>query len=51
LLNGEAVSKAFGVVGMPTIYVIGVDGRIIHSGFGANEIAEQRRRTHRGLLN
>ncbi len=45
LLNGETISKAYSVAGMPTIYVIGVDGRIIHSGFGANEIAEQRRRT------
>jgi peroxiredoxin/outer membrane lipoprotein-sorting protein len=45
LLNGETISEAYGVAGMPTIYVIGVDGRIIHSGFGANEIAEQRRRT------
>jgi peroxiredoxin len=45
LLNGETISKAYGVAGMPTIYVIGVDGRIIHSGFGANPIAEQRRRT------
>lgn len=45
LLNGETILKAYGVSGMPTIYVVGVDGRIIHSGFGANEIAEQRRRT------
>lgn len=44
LLNGETISEAYGVAGMPTIYVIGVDGRIIHSGFGANETAEQRRR-------
>lgn len=45
LLNGETISEAYGVVGMPTIYVLGADGRIIHSGFGANKTAEQRRRT------
>ncbi len=29
LLNGEAISKAYGVVGMPTFYMVGMDGRII----------------------
>jgi peroxiredoxin len=45
LLNGESISESYNVVGLPTIYVIGVDGRILHAGFGANEIAEQRRAT------
>lgn len=43
LLNGESISESYNVVGLPTIYVIGADGRIIHAGFGANQIAEQRR--------
>lgn len=45
LLNGETISEAYHVRGLPTIYVIGVDGRIIHAGFGANEMAEQRRKS------
>jgi peroxiredoxin len=45
LLNGETIAQAYRVVGLPTIYVIGVDGLIIQAGFGANEIAAQRRRT------
>jgi peroxiredoxin len=45
MLNGETVSDAYQVVGLPTIYIIGVDGRIIYAGFGANQFAEQRRRT------
>ena len=45
LLEGESIAEAYGVVGLPTIYVVGVDGRIIHAGGGANEVAEQRRRT------
>jgi peroxiredoxin len=44
LLNGETISAAYRVVGMPTIYIIGVDGTIIYSGYGANTIAEQRRK-------
>lgn len=44
MLHGETISEAWGVAGMPTIYVVGVDGRIIHSGFGSNQIAEERRR-------
>jgi hypothetical protein len=44
MLNGETISAAYGVSGMPTIYVVGIDGRIIHAGFGANAIAEERRR-------
>ncbi len=44
LLNGETITEAYHVVGLPTIYVVGVDGRIIHAGFGANEIAQQRRK-------
>jgi peroxiredoxin len=45
LLNGEAIAENYRVVGLPTIYVIGPDGRIIHAGFGANPIAEEGRRT------
>jgi peroxiredoxin/outer membrane lipoprotein-sorting protein len=44
LLNGEAISKSYGVVGMPTFYIVGVDGRIIYSGSGADATLEQRRR-------
>jgi hypothetical protein len=46
MLHGEAISEAYTVVGMPTIYVIGVDGRIIYSGCGTNAAVEERRRTH-----
>lgn len=44
LLNGEAISKSYGVVGMPTFYMVGVDGRIIYSGSGVDSTLEQRRR-------
>jgi hypothetical protein len=47
LFSGETISEAMVVAGMLTVYVIGVDGRIIHSGFGANETA---RNSANGLL-
>jgi peroxiredoxin len=46
LLNGETIAEDYHVVGLPTVYVIGVDGRIIHCGFGANEALEGRRRAY-----
>lgn len=45
LLNGEAISKSYGVGAMPTFYMIGVDSRIIYSGIGVDAALEQRRRT------
>jgi len=45
MLHGETISAAYAVVGLPTMYVIGVDGRIIYSGFRSNKILEDRRRT------
>ena len=44
LLNGEAVSDAFKVVGMPVVYVIGRDGRIVHADVGADDKAAASRR-------
>jgi peroxiredoxin len=44
LLNGEAVSKAFHVVGLPVVYVIGRDGRIVDATVGADEKVEESRR-------
>lgn len=44
LLNGETVSDAFRVVGMPVVYVIGRDGRIAHADVGADEESEAARR-------
>jgi peroxiredoxin len=44
LLNGETMAESYHVVGLPTVYVIGSDGRILHAGFGADEILEGRRR-------
>src|SRR3989440_431289 len=45
MLHGETISEAYAIVGLPTVYVVGVDGRIIYSGFGTNKILEERRRT------
>ncbi len=45
MLHGETIAEAYAIVGLPTMYVIGVDGRIIYSGFGSNKILEDRRRT------
>jgi len=43
LLHGETISNAYAVVGLPTIYIVGVDGRIIYSGFGTNTALDTRR--------
>ncbi|HUR21585.1 MAG TPA: TlpA disulfide reductase family protein, partial [Vicinamibacterales bacterium] len=44
LLNGETVSDAFHVGGMPVIYVIGRDGRIVYAEVGSDEKAAASRR-------
>jgi peroxiredoxin len=44
MLHGETISEAYAVVGLPTIYVVGIDGRIIYSGFGSNPALEAHRR-------
>lgn len=44
LLNGEAISKSFHVVGMPVVYVVGRDGRILHADVGADDAAAEARR-------
>jgi peroxiredoxin len=44
MLNGETIAGDYQVEGLPTIYVIGVDGRVVYSGSGENQILEQRRR-------
>lgn len=37
LLKGEAVAQAYRVSGLPTLYVIGVDGTIIHGVRGIDD--------------
>jgi thiol-disulfide isomerase/thioredoxin len=36
LLNGETIANRFHVAGMPTVYVIGRDGRVLHAAVGAD---------------
>jgi thiol-disulfide isomerase/thioredoxin len=36
LLNGDAVAKAYRVLGIPTLYIIGPDGKILHASSGFN---------------
>jgi peroxiredoxin/outer membrane lipoprotein-sorting protein len=43
LLHGETISNSYAVVGLPTIYIVGIDGRIIYSGFGTNTALDTRR--------
>jgi peroxiredoxin len=45
LVNGEAVSDAYQVVGMPVVYVIDRDGRIAHADVGADDTSAAGRRT------
>lgn len=45
LLNGETVSDAFRVIGMPVVYVIDPDGRIVHADVGADDKSAAARRT------
>jgi hypothetical protein len=35
LLDGDPVASAYGVSSIPTFYVIGVDGKILHREIGA----------------
>jgi len=35
LLDGDAVASAYGVSGIPTFYIVGVDGKILHKEVGA----------------
>lgn len=37
LLNGDEVAERYGVEGIPTFYVVGVDGRVIYSEVGYDE--------------
>lgn len=36
LLNGEKIAEEYGVMGLPTLFIIDVDGNIVHSEFGYN---------------
>ncbi len=40
LMDGDAVAQAYKVVMLPTLYVIGRDGRILHAERGYRETAE-----------
>lgn len=42
LLNGDEVAKAYNVSGIPTFYVIGPDGKIVHRAVGANPALEEQ---------
>ena len=44
LLNGDAIAGPFRVKGLPTVYVVGIDGRIIDASTGADAAAEITRR-------
>jgi peroxiredoxin/outer membrane lipoprotein-sorting protein len=44
MLHGETISQAYAVIGLPTMYIVGVDGRIIYSGFGTNPTLDVHRR-------
>ena len=44
LLHGETITEAYHVAGLPTVYVIGADGRILDAAVGADESTETRRR-------
>jgi peroxiredoxin len=44
LLHGENVAEAYRVAGLPTVYVIDADGRILDAAVGADESTEMRRR-------
>ena len=43
MLNGETISEAYAIAGLPTMYVVGTDGRIIYSGIGTNPHLDQQR--------
>lgn len=45
LVNGESLAEAYRIVGMPVLYVIGRDGRIIHADVGAEDGAAAARRS------
>lgn len=40
LVKGDDVAKAYGVSGIPTFYVVGVDGKIIYNAVGHNPSGE-----------
>jgi thiol-disulfide isomerase/thioredoxin len=40
LLNGDRVAEAYGVRGIPTFYIIGPDGKILHASSGFSEGTE-----------
>ena len=40
LLQGDAVAKAYGVLGIPTFYLIGPEGRILYASSGFDPTAE-----------
>lgn len=40
LLNGEETVELYNVGGLPTLYIIGVDGKIIYRTTGAHEEVE-----------
>jgi hypothetical protein len=44
LLNGETISDAFHVGGMPVVYVLGRDGRIAYAEVGSDDKAAASRR-------
>ncbi|OFW06601.1 MAG: hypothetical protein A3H96_13125 [Acidobacteria bacterium RIFCSPLOWO2_02_FULL_67_36] len=44
LVNGESIMDAYHVAGMPVVYVVGGNGRILHADAGADEEASAARR-------
>lgn len=40
LMNGDEVAKAYGIIGIPTFYVIGPDGKIVYAALGYDPSAE-----------
>jgi thiol-disulfide isomerase/thioredoxin/outer membrane lipoprotein-sorting protein len=42
LLKGDAVAQAYGIKGIPTFYVIGPDGKVLHASSGYNPKNEEK---------
>jgi thiol-disulfide isomerase/thioredoxin len=42
LQGGETIAPAYGVVNLPVVYVVGVDGRVVygHEGLGGEDLSE-----------
>ena len=51
IMNADEAAKAYGVSAIPTLYVIGKDGKVVHRSVGADSVEDLEAAIQKALQN